>query len=93
MVTGFYKIGFSHQPHHRIHIIEKGLPFDFVELYTLIPSYEAEKLEDLLHNRFKAKRKKNEWFSLDEYDLLFIDGIALGAKQLLEDIELIEKAA
>jgi hypothetical protein len=72
--TGFYKIGRSKQPTTRIKTMHVALPFE-IETEHLIECEDYIEAETLLHNEFKAKRMRGEWFALEESDVNEIKNI------------------
>ena len=72
--TGYHKIGKSLNPFKRLEELkaEKTLlpvAFDF----KLIEAWRGTFADETrLHSHFKAKRKRGEWFDLDENDLDYI---------------------
>jgi hypothetical protein len=70
--TELYKIGVSSEPSKRLSVIQTGSPFkvDLVNTYKVSNAY---KLEKELHDLFKEKRKKGEWFELSNYNLREIE--------------------
>jgi hypothetical protein len=83
LVTKYYKIGLTNDPDARKHKIEKGLPFKFLKIYGVIPTFDPETLEKKLHTQFAHKRRLNEWFELTDDDLKIIDAVILGSQQLI----------
>lgn len=71
--TPFYKIGVTTQadPLKRIKGGETFAPLG-LRIVRLIESVYPHKLEKELHADFSLKRKKGEWFELDDEDLKFI---------------------
>lgn len=64
--TGYYKIGKSMNPKFREKTIQSEKPT--VELLVI---FEND-IEKLLHEKYKAKRVRGEWFSLAKSDLIDI---------------------
>ena len=63
-----YKIGISIDPKHRRSNLSTGNP----EEISIIKKFESKyptKLETALHNTFNLKRKRGEWFILNENDI------------------------
>ncbi len=69
-----YKIGKSKSVPNRISQLDKQYPFE-IEIYTYFKSEEVSNIETELHNLFKNKRQKGEWFALNKQDLRTIDSI------------------
>jgi hypothetical protein len=67
--TECYKIGVSSHPAKRF--LQFNLPYD-VRVVRIIRCADALKLERTLHDKFRFKRLKNEWFRLNADDLEFI---------------------
>ena len=70
LIIPAYKIGYSK------HILKRKKELDTANSNELIIIYEyksktknAKQLETALHNYFKSKHKKQEWFNLDENDI------------------------
>ena len=63
--NGYYKIGRSKNPEHREKTLQAEAP-DIVLINKWIASAEIEKK---LHFKYKLKRKRGEWFSLEEKDI------------------------
>jgi len=67
--TGYYKIGVSKTPIIRERTLQSQKPdieLLFIEQFS---KKEAYKFEKKLHNYFKKKRLRGEWFSLSEKDV------------------------
>lgn len=65
------KIGQSANPSHRIATIDSGVPFE-LEVIGVIESDDYVNLEIRLHGVFASKRRKGEWFLLEESDIAWI---------------------
>lgn len=65
---GYYKIGFSSDINQRIKELSRSYPFE-VEIFCSFHSDDMVKDEKELHEKFKEKRHKSEWFYLDTSDL------------------------
>lgn len=64
--TGYYKIGQSVNPHHREKTMQAEKPtIDTILLLPINKEYE-------LHQLFKSKHIRGEWFSLDADDILLL---------------------
>ncbi len=70
-VTGYYKIGRTFKMQHRFRQFACALPFK-CEFIFHIPTVEMSTLELRLHKKFADKRKKGEWFDLNDADLKYI---------------------
>lgn len=69
---GRYKIGKSAPGQsltNRIRHIDTGSPFP-VNLIHAVTHTQANNIEWMLHNEFKDKRVKGEWFQLDQEDVV-----------------------
>ena len=69
--NGMYKIGLSKIPKIRLDMLSVSLPFD-LKLALLIDCQDMDKVENDLHEFYKDKRQKGEWFQLTEKDLIDI---------------------
>jgi hypothetical protein len=67
-VTGYYKIGKSTKPRSRIGHFDTKLPFR-VRVVHIIPTTDCSALERRLHRQYASKRKRGEWFALDDADV------------------------
>jgi len=68
--NGFYKIGQSKVLDDRIKQLAVQLPYE-LELICAIQTVNPIGLEEELHTRFREKRKRGEWFNLDEDDVTY----------------------
>jgi hypothetical protein len=66
--TKFYKIGKSINPIHREKTLQSEKPT--IELIHSFKAYDYD--EKILHNKYKDKRIRGEWFNLDQYDIDYI---------------------
>lgn len=64
---GYYKIGRSTKPKHRVARLATQLPFRVRTIHT-IKSSDCIELESRLHNKFADKRTNGEWFELEPKD-------------------------
>lgn len=71
---GYYKIGLSKNPVHRIETIGSKLPFE-LEILCSINTNDTRRLESELHRKFDDKRLSGEWFRLDHFDVEEIKGM------------------
>lgn len=84
-VTGYYKIGKTNNPAHRLHRFDVTLPFD-IQVISIMPCTNMHNLEAKLHRLFASERVRGEWFKLGAAQLPRI--IALEAKLLfVEPVE------
>jgi len=67
--NNLYKIGFSKTTKHR----EKTLQSEEPDIQLYRQWMTSQKYEGLLKKKFKGKRKRGEWFELDQEDLKIID--------------------
>lgn len=74
-VTGYYKIGRTHDLVRRLTDFNVKLPFQ-IGLVLVISTADAVVLETNLHHLFADKRVGGEWFALDNADLINLRGIA-----------------
>jgi len=72
--TGIYKIGQSIDPGKRLTSIQSSLPYKLSSIVR-IPTNDMSKLENELHNRFRDKRIRREWFDLSPEDVEYIKGL------------------
>jgi len=70
----YYKIGASAKVGQRISQLSALPPFD-IELIHTIPTDDMYGLESELHTQFSDKRKRGEWFELDDSDVEYIKGL------------------
>lgn len=67
--TTFYKIGISKKNYNdRLYNLQSGCPFE-LEMIYVSHSDDHRRLEKELHNKFKDKCVRGEWFDLDEASL------------------------
>jgi len=67
--TTFYKIGISKKDYYlRLSGIQTGCPFE-LEMIYVIHSNDYRNLETEVHDKFRDKRVRGEWFDLDEASL------------------------
>lgn len=64
-LNGYYKIGRSIKPEHREKTLQAEEP-DVMLIEKWIASAEVERR---LHHKYKVKRKRGEWFELEESDI------------------------
>jgi len=76
------KIGKANQPKRRIEEIQVGFPYQ-LEIFLIIEGNEA--IEKTLHNKFKNKHIRGEWFILDEDILSFIDNPQIEINTIYQD--------
>lgn len=67
----YYKIGLTKNPNKRYKQISPKMPFELEKVH-LIKTNCRYKLEELLHEKYKNKRIKGEWFKLNNKDVEFI---------------------
>lgn len=66
----YYKIGISNKPKYREKTLQSEKPTIELMYYKQFPSRKiAESIEKALHNTFRSKRIRGEWFKLDENDI------------------------
>ncbi len=68
---GYYKIGFSGNPTHRERTLQAERP-SIELLYSWLSNW---KTEQQLHERYKEKRVRGEWFNLSPSDIAEIKAI------------------
>jgi hypothetical protein len=69
---GFYKIGQTNGPvHKRLSMLQIGSPDDLA-ITHVEPHANPAELERELHRQFSSKRKRGEWFELDQNDIATI---------------------
>lgn len=66
-----YKIGFSVSPRRRVEEVAKA-EGAAVELICSIPAADMRALERELHQQYREKRIRGEWFRLSQYDIAAI---------------------
>jgi hypothetical protein len=64
----YHKIGLTSDFERRREELTKNTPLEITWAY-LIPTSDMHKLEKTLHEKYKNKRHKGEWFNLSETDL------------------------
>jgi Meiotically up-regulated gene 113 len=67
--TGLYKIGRSYNAEHREKTLLSQCP-KIKLLFSFLATYPTEKK---LHEKFKDKRKRGEWFELSQIDVEYIE--------------------
>lgn len=72
---GLYKIGRTNNIDRRLHEVSKKLR-ERVSLICAFRVFDPALSELELHNQFKEKRVKGEWFSLSQEDIDYIKGLA-----------------
>lgn len=63
------KIGFSKKPENRLKQLQTGSPVQ-LELFAFTSAHFKEQSESQLHDKYKAKRVKGEWFQLENLDYI-----------------------
>lgn len=66
--TEFYKIGYSNNPDSRLITLQNANPYT-LEFVLKKRTVYAKKLETLLHQTYKDKQVKNEWFKFTEKEI------------------------
>ena len=70
---GFTKIGITAEPKKRIKVLmsQSGMNIDVVRMFLSEPEIDTcvKLTERYLHNHFKEKRVKGEWFNLSNYQV------------------------
>ena len=66
-VGRFVKVGITVNLRRRLVQVETGTPFEIEVMYksSLIPRFQARKIETLAHTAFIAFRVRGEWFEVD----------------------------
>jgi hypothetical protein len=64
----FYKIGITYNVETRISCLGVGNPYPLELIYSK-KLHTAEQVESFLHNKYKEKNIKGEWFLLNEVDI------------------------
>lgn len=82
-LPGHYKIGLTVDPKERIGTLGVQLPYP-IRVIHLIPAENMEAAENHLHDLFRGKRVRGEWFELDEQEVAFIKGIDHLGSELLQ---------
>lgn len=70
--NGLCKIGRSNNPQWRKTQLQVALPYPIEVVLTIQTRQHG--LEHALHSRFITKRKRGEWYDLDEEDIQWIKG-------------------
>lgn len=70
--NGKYKIGKTSQPETRIPLLSTGNPED-ITTYGLWRVHNALEIEQSLHELFRPKNVRGEWFKLDQIDLQLLE--------------------
>lgn len=65
-VTGYYKIGVSTNLKDRLRQVHNGIPEDTMFIFS---STGGRELESYLHEKYKDKKIKGEWFCLNKNDV------------------------
>lgn len=73
-----FKLGYTKNVQNRLRQLQTGNEKTLV-VHRQLKVINGRKAEKYLHEIFAAKRKRGEWFILDETDLLLID-IIFGVK-------------
>ena len=64
----YYKIGRTKNLKNRLQMLQTGCPFD-LNVIASVGSYNLISNENYLHNLFKNKKARNEWFDFDNYEI------------------------
>jgi len=73
MINNFYKIGISSNPKYREKTLQSEKPsIELIKAKKFPNRKIAESFEKALHNAYKEKRIRGEWFNLDEKEILDI---------------------
>jgi hypothetical protein len=75
-VTGFYKIGVTNNLYRRFNELTK-MPFQ-IGLVCVLTFENVYMLEARLHDRFREKRIRGEWFNLTQEDIAWIKATYIG---------------
>lgn len=70
-VTGWYKIGKTTQPARRIGHFDTMLPFQ-TRVVHIIETKNCDAVEAMMHRHFASKRRRAEWFELDDADVAWL---------------------
>ena len=73
--SGLVKIGYSKDPDKRLKQVTRDEGNDMIELLCVIKSDHMTSLEYELHQRFRSKRIRGEWFDLPSKDIEYIKGL------------------
>lgn len=73
----YYKIGITNNINKRFSTLQTGNPVKLVLYrgYIIENRHKLEKLERLIHTKFKEKRIRGEWYMLNKYDLQWLDDL------------------
>lgn len=67
-VTRFFKIGRTNNPGHRMTDFGVLLPFK-ISIVHIIPCQDSHALESQLHQKYRNRRVRGEWFALTNEDV------------------------
>lgn len=65
------KIGRSHDPNERFENFSVKMPFELTKIHQF-ETNDMRKTEQLFHDLFKFKRRKGEWFALQDSEIEWI---------------------
>jgi predicted GIY-YIG superfamily endonuclease len=69
--NGYHKIGISKNMRNRLDGLKRQFPIQ-IDVVHKIASRDYRKAERFLHDKYRAKRAENEWFSLAPQDIQWI---------------------
>jgi hypothetical protein len=75
---GNYKIGFTNDFEKRLNSYRTSMPNE-PEVIAIIKTKDMSGLEKRLHNKYKDRHIKNEWFKLTKSDLEYLKSLESGA--------------
>ena len=85
---GYFKIGISNNPARRLCSVQASTPFDVNVVLVVTLNRDAEPVEKSLHDYFKEKHYRGEWYKLSKGDIRFIQSYAIEYNQAQEKIEM-----
>lgn len=83
-VTGYCKIGRTTDLSSRLKTFAVKMPFR-IGLLVVIPCRDAVAMESKLHQQYKAKRVRGEWFNLSFVDVCDLYDIAMNQVNQISD--------
>ncbi len=69
--TGLYKIGAAKNPERRLKLLQCGSASE-LQLRSTLRAWDMLAAESALHDTFRGRRVRGEWFRLTEADIAFI---------------------
>ena len=72
--SSIFKIGRSYIVNNRLKMINAKLPFK-TKIFKLFFTKESKKIEKILHQKYKNKKVRGEWFELTNEDLKWLSKV------------------